>query len=617
MEIFSHLHCHSDKGSNLRLIDCITSIKDIVDKAVSLGNKGVAITDHESVSAHISAIKYVKAGKEKEKIPKDFKLILGNECYLVDDVLIGEDEKRYCTSPFYHFILLAKDETGHRQLRELSSLAWDNSFKTGKMERVPTIKRELKEIIENDRGHLIASTACLGGELPKLILEMRDLSTKDKKEKQKELDSFLEYCLSLFGDDFYLELQPSEDEEQQYVNSEIVKLSEERNIKTIITTDAHYIEESDRVFHKAYLNSHEEEREVDDFYSTTYMMDGTQIHSYMDENIGKEKVSLSLSNTIEITDKVEEYDLYHPTIVPAADIPEFELSHLFKSGYDRYPYIKSFAYSDDVFDRYLLKLIEDGFNDKVPYEEMTQEEIIECIERIEIELKEMWLVTEKLKTSISSYYLSTLELINIMWDEGDSIVGIARGSVTGMFTMYLIDIIQMNPMKWKLPHWRHISHEKVELSDIDIDTAANRRKQIIEAVKKRKGERYVLNCCTFKTEGSKSAIHTTCRGMDIDVDVSHYIANMIPVTRGFTWTLSDCMYGNAEEDRKPIKEFINEVAKYPNLIETAMKIEGLVCGRSMHASAVYVFNEDFTAHNARMKTPSGEYVTQFSMYDSD
>lgn len=78
----------------------------------------------------------------------------------------------------------------------------------------------------------------------------------------------------------------------------------------------------------------------------------------------------------------------------------------------------------------------------------------------------MWKVTEKIKNSISSYYISTLELIEIMWNAGDSLVGVARGSVTGMYTMYLIGLIQMNPIKWGLPHWRHISHEKAELSDL-------------------------------------------------------------------------------------------------------------------------------------------------------
>jgi len=229
----------------------------------------------------------------------------------------------------------------------------------------------------------------------------------------------------------------------------------------------------------------------------------------------------------------------------------------------------------------------------------------------------MWKVTEKIQTSISSYYITTLELIEIMWNEGDSLVGVARGSVTGMYTMYLIGLIQMNPIKWGLPHWRHISWQKAELSDVDIDSQRNRRSQIIEAVKRKRGERKVLNACTFKTEGSKSAVLTAARGLGIDNDVSQYIANMIPITRGFTWSLQDCIEGNVEEERKPIKEFINEITKIPGLLETALSIEGLISGRSIHASAVYIFNEDFVEHNARMKAPNGTYITQFNMKDSD
>lgn len=158
---------------------------------------------------------------------------------------------------------------------------------------------------------------------------------------------------------------------------------------------------------------------------------------------------------------------------------------------------------------------------------------------------------------------------------------------------------------------------KTTVLSVDIDTQRNRRKQIIEAVKKRKGERHVLNSCTFKTEGSKSAVITAARGLGIDNDTAQYIANLIPITRGFTWSIHDCIYGNEEEERKPVIEFVNEIKKIPNLLETALNIEGLISGRSIHASAVYLFNDDFTEHNARMRAPNGVYITQFNMKDSD
>ena len=600
------LHDHDDY-SNIRLVDSINKVKNLIYRSVELGHKGLAITDHESVSGHVDALKIVKEGKQNGTIPKDFKLILGNEIYLVNSLEEVRDNYVPKETKFWHFILLAKDAVGHHQLRELSSLAWDNSFYTGRMERVPTLKKDLVKVVKDNPGHLIASTACIGGELPYWIL----------KKNWDKANEFLQFCYDLFGTDFYLEMQPNDSEEQSTVNKVLVSMSEQCGIPLIVTCDVHYLKKGDAIFHQGFLNSHEEEREVGDFYKTTYMMTEEEIHSYLDPQIGAEVAQLAIDMTDHVGSCIEEYDLYHPTIVPETEIPEFEMRHTFKDYYGNYPYIKKYAYSENKFDRYLLYLIEDGFMQKGWYLGITDEEYRKLLDRIEIELSEMWQVTEKIHTSISSYYLSTLELIDIMWNEGDSLVGIARGSVTGMYTMYLIGLIQMNPLPWGLPHWRHISHQKAELSDVDIDSQRNRRTQIIEAVKRRKGERKVLNCCTFKTEGSKSAVLTAARGLGIDNDAAQYIANLIPITRGFTWSIHDCLYGNVEADRKPVTEFANEIRKFPNLLETAQSIEGLVNGRSIHASAVYIFNEDFVEHNARMKAPNGTYITQYNMKSSD
>lgn len=604
-----YIHNHSE-FSNMRMLDSIIKIETLVDNAINLGLKGIGITDHESLSGHVRLMKYVENGKKKGTIPQEFKVIYGNEIYLVDGLTEPDDTgKRVATSPFYHFILLAKDEVGHKQLRQLSSLAWEASYYTGKMERVPTTKDNLYKIVSQNKGHLIASTACIGGELGKRILN---------GDSENDILEFIDFCKELFGDDFYLEMQPSNNPEQIYVNETIIQLSEKYNIPYVITTDTHYLNKEDREVHEAYLNSKEdEERELDEFYATTYMMSQEEIHNFLDRQIGSECVAKAFKNSLLLADKVEEYSLFCPTIVPAADVPDFKVDHLFGKYYDNHEYIQKFAYSDNQYDRYLLKLVEDGFYEKIPFTTFSSDKFFEYVDRIETELKEMWLVTEKLGTSISSYYLTTLELIEIMWNEGDSLVGIARGSVTGMETMYLIGLTQIDPIPWGLPCWRHITHEKIELSDVDIDSQQSKREQIIQAVKKRKGHDRVLNCCTFRTEGSKSAILTAGKGLGLGADIKSYIANMIPVTRGETWSLSDCVYGNEKEGRKPIKEFINECEKYGKLLEIALTIEGLVCGRSMHASAVYLFNDSYIEHNAMMRTPKGVEVTQFNMKDSD
>lgn len=602
---YFNLHTHTEY-SNLRLLDSTNKIGKLIDKAVELGLKGIAITDHESVSGHVKALQYQKKLKDKNI---DFKIILGNEIYLVDSLEEVRDNYTSGATKFYHFILLAKDEMGAEQIRRISSKAWENSFYTGKMERVPTIKSDLEEIIGNNKGHIIASTACAGGELSHWIMQ---------NNPDKCLD-FIDWCQEVFlPENFFLEMQPNDSEEQKRINQTIIKISSQLDIPYIITTDAHYLSADQILVHEAYLNSREDgSRETAEFYKTCYLMDAEEIHRWMDDQIGKVNVDLALQNTVSIGDMVQFFDLEHPTIVPAYEVPEFELGHIFKDYYEKFEYIYKFATSENEYDRYFLKLVEDGFIKKTPYNLLTTEQYLALLERLNVELQEMWLVTEKLGTSISAYYLTTRDLVNIMWEEGDSLVGVARGSVTGMYSMYLTDIIQINPLIYGLKHWRHISHSKIELSDVDLDSAANRRGKILQAVKQKRGADKALNCCTFKTEGSKSAILTAARGLGVSNDEAQYIANLIPVTRGFTWSINDCLYGNEVEDRAPVTEFANECEKYDGLLETAMAIEGMVCGRSIHASAVYLFNDDFNKHNAMMKAPNGVPVTQFNMKDSD
>lgn len=145
----THAHSHF---SNIRLLDSINRPKDLILTAAKLGLKGIALTDHEVLSGHVEWLQLEKKLKEENKIPKDFKCILGNEIYLTND--------RSKSQKYFHFILLAKDTEGHRQLRELSSKAWYNSYYDRGMERVPTLKTELKAIIEKNKGHIIATSAC-------------------------------------------------------------------------------------------------------------------------------------------------------------------------------------------------------------------------------------------------------------------------------------------------------------------------------------------------------------------------------------------------------------------------------------------------------------------------
>lgn len=623
-------HNHTDY-SNLRLIDSTNKVENLIMRAVELGHKGVGITDHESLSGHIQALQFIKKGKEKGKIPKDFKLALGNEIYLIDNdrSVVIEDYANGIKTRFYHYILTAKDEVGHRQLRELSSMAWDNNYFTGGMERAPTLKKDLERIVGENKGHLVGTTACLGSEFAQLVLELINLEKAHEgalsptiKNIKIRIFEFLQWNINVFGkENFYIELQPARYEEQIEYNRKAVEIAKSMNVGWIIATDSHYLSAEHREVHKAYLNSKEAgdgDREVDDFYYYAHMMGVEEIFDHMADCLDIDDILIGLENTIKIGDMIEEYDLYHPVIVPKINLPKFEVKHIFKKWYDEYEYIKKFAYSDDEQDRYYLHLVEEGFVDKIPFSSFSKEFFLEHLARINEEMMELWLITDEINTKLSSYYITTREIINIMWEEGDSLVGVARGSVTGWFTAYLMDIIQANPITWNLPHWRHIHHSRPDMADIDLDSQQSRRQQILQALRNYFGARQVLNICTFGTEGGRSAILTACRGLDVDNDEGQFLANLIPSERGSDWSLYDSIHGNEKEGKQPVKELINEMNKaHPKLIEVSLGIEGLVNKRSIHASGVYIFQDDFVTQNAMMKSPNGQPTTQFNMQDSD
>jgi DNA polymerase-3 subunit alpha len=582
----------------------------MIDYAVEIGMSGLSITDHETLAAHVEAIQYVKKQKEKGKIPKDFVLGLGDEIYLVDRQVAEHARETNEAIKYYHFLLTAKDRFGYQGLKEITSLAWENSFWHRGMERVPTYKDDLEKIMEKYKGHIIATTACLGSEWDQTILNwVREEHVGKKQEYKLKIHKLMLWYKKLFGDDFYIEIQPSFNQEQQLYNKNAIIVANAYKVKTVVATDAHYLNKEQAKIHETYLRADEGEREVAEFYSSTYMMSVDEMWEYFDGNISATQFEESVNNTLELMKKIEEFDLYHEIIVPHIKIPDFELSHLFKDCYDKYEYIRKFSISPRIEDRYHLFKIEQGF---IKYR---QEMNDENLERINEEYKELWLTSEKIGQAVSSYYLLTQKVVDLMWLV--SFVGVSRGSAASWYTVYLLGITQINPIKYNLPHWRHLTHERPEMPDIDIDTEASQRAAIIEIMKREFGENNVLNISTLTKEKTRSAILTAARGMGIDNDIAQNIANLIPTDKTGMWTLRECLEGNEEENKKPVKELIEELKQYPGFLEAVETIEGLVSGRSVHASGVYIYNEGYLSQNAMMKTTGGQYVTQFNMGDSD
>ena len=439
------LHCHSEY-SNTKNLDCIVKLKDLINTASDMGFKGIAITDHECLSGHIKARQFEKA---VQKTNPEFKVCLGNEIYLIKERQIEERQD------YYHFILIAKDEIGHKYLRELSTRAWANNYWERGQNRTATLFTDFEDVVK-ERGHLIGSTACLGGYLPKLIMQYSQ--TQDYQYKVL-IDNFVNWGIETFGkEDFYFELQSAITEEQITVNKTLLKLSEFYGIKCILTDDVHYLHKEDRPIHEAFLSSREAERELAEFYEATYFKTD-------EENIERlnyltiEQIQSLYDNSMEILDKVQHYELTKDIIVPERKIGEPVLQGIFEPYYDKYEYINLFAHSMYAQDKFLLLQVENGFIEK-------KQEFNETnLARINTELKTLWLVSDRLKQRLSAYYNLTQEVINLMWDDeyGGSLVGVSRGSASGFYICYLMNIVQMNPIKWNLCEWRHISESRPEL----------------------------------------------------------------------------------------------------------------------------------------------------------
>lgn len=626
---FTHLHNHSDY-SNLRLLDSINKIEDMILYVNSLGQTALALTDHESLSGHIDFILTVEELKKNKKINENFKVILGNEIYLVNEKTMKEEIDTYNSTSFYHFLLLAKDNEGHRMLRELSTKAWTRMFNFKNMDRVPTYYTDFEEIVGDDKGHLIASTACLGGYFPRLVTNLLLEENKDKQECIKdEIDDFLMWCISTFGEnDFYIELQPSLNEDQISFNKKAMQIAEAYGLKCIITTDSHYLTSESKPIHEAYLTSNEEgssNREVGEFYQSTHFFTINELIDNMNY-LSSEQLENAILNTYEIQNKIEEYHLANDQEIPLTPIPPKSTWGEHKSLYEfakNYKHIQAMIDStDNIYNQFLINLAFNGIEKRIK----NKNDYEKVFERMDIECKELLGISEAKNQPVAGYFTTMDKIINIIWHKANAIVPPGRGSAGGYIIDYLVGITQVNPLTQgvEMPHFRFISAERPDYPDIDIDIPSHKRNKVFDEVKKYYqsigGD--LVRVCTFGTETAKSAIQTACRGLKINSDIGLYLSSLIPVERGKVWSISDCYYGNSKKDRQPVTEFKNIVDEWTenkgkNLLEVALGIEGLINKRSSHACGVLPVNDAFTKHNAKMRTPSGEIVSQFDLHHSE
>ena len=599
------LHNHTDY-SNLRLRDSINKLEDLLNYADELNQEVIAITEHETIS---NAIKIEEAYNKIKKKGSKLKVILGNEIYLCrnglnkDNFIKGQDK-------YAHFILLAKNKEGHKQIRKLSTRAWMRSYMTGKMRRVPTYYSDLEEIIGQNKGNVIGSTACIGGMLPTQLLKYRE------NQDQELYSAIIDWCnrmVNIFGEgNFFLEMQPSHNKDQIYVNKELLKLSKILNIPYIITTDSHYLKKEEASIHEAYLNSQEGDREVKEFYATTYLMDTEELESFFDYFTEKE-LEVAYNNILSIKDMCIDYSLFKPLRIPELSwkIPKTKIISDFY--FEKVPMLKTFIKSSYKGDNILARIIVD----KIIEDETLQNE--QTYFEINDNLKITWESSEKNHAHWSAYFLNLQGIIDTCWESG-SLVMPGRGSGVGFILLYVLGITQINPLreKTKTYSWRFLNPERVSVLDVDFDISGLKRNQVLKGFRKKYGEDRIANVVTFGTEKSKSAILTAARGLGIDVDIAQSISALIPSDRGMIRSLDQCMYGDKTNGFKPIPEFVKVMTKdYPELWEIAHRIEGLICRMGIHAGGVIFVDEDFEESTALMRAPDGTIVTQFELHDAE
>ena len=596
--------------SNIRILDALANPEELIDRAVEIGLDGIAITEHGNVCSAPRVNFYEE--KIREKNP-NFKVILGTEIYLTDT--------RKKNQQYYHCVLLARDAIGHKMLRELTSIAWLNSYFDRGMERVPSLRSEVEEIITKyGKGHLIMTQSCLGGRVNHHLLGLIEAQENNSPQEAKYhydiIVDFVNWADEWFGDDFYFEVAPAPYPEQIKVNRRLPNLAKFFNKKIVIGDDAHRVRKEDYVSHKALLNSQMGEREdIDKFYLYTYLQTEEEIKEHLKEcDLDYDEM---VRASEEIYNKIERFSLRNNQHVNKVEVPFYpkEAPNSHKYDVDKYPTLDYLMHSEVPAERYWInycqeQLIKRNINNDT------------YLAQLETEADIQKTVGEKLNTCLFNYPIFLNNKIDLFWENGTT-VGVGRGSSVAGLNHYLFDLVQLDCIEEGIPHyWRFLNKERLELPDIDIDIAPSVRPKIFEKIREKDGELSLVQVCTFGTMTSKSAVQSACRGYrtedfpdGIDTDIAKYMTSLIPQERGFVWSISDTVYGNAEKNRKPVLRFIDEVNKYPGLLEIILKIEGCISRRGTHASGVLFLEKDHEFdEGAIMRSPDGSLVTQYDLH---
>ncbi len=562
MTSFTHLHVHS----HYSVLDGASHIEKLVAKVKELGMDSIALTDH-------GAMYGIKEFHE-EALKSGIKPILGIETYVARRTRNDKEGKQ--DSSGYHLILLAKNKTGYQNLIKLSSRAFvEGYYYRARIDR---------ELLEQFHEGLIASSACLGGEVPKMI----------ENYGEDAADEPIQWYKNLFGDDFYLEIMahPAEDpriraevyERQLVVNESIKRLAAKHNVKVIATNDVHFIEAADAEPHD-HLLCITTGKKLNDPARMRYTR-----HEYLKSTEEMQKLFAdypqALENTREIVDKVEVYVLNSAPIMPDFPLPD--------------------GFTDPG--EYLRHITMEG-----AYERWGKPLFHEAGERLNFELDTI------IKMGFPGYFLIVADVIKKAREMG-VLVGPGRGSAAGSAVAYACQITNIDPIKYDLLFERFLNPDRISMPDIDIDFDDDGREKVLNYVVKKYGYDRVAHIITFGTLAAKSAIKDVGRSLDVELPRVNAIANLIPegpkVTIKQALKESPDLSKLAKEGDEKIKSILN----------VAQNLEGTVRQTGVHACGIIISKESLENYipickdskaNLLITQYDGHYVEPIGMLKMD
>lgn len=592
MEDFIHLHVHTYYS----ILDGQSPVEKLVDKAVANGMRGMAITDHGNMFGVKELYNYCNKinGKLKEQGKEPFKPIFGCEMYVARRTK-ADRVKEKGDAGGYHLIVLAKNYHGYKNLIKLVSRAWVDGFYS----KPRTDRSDLEKYHED----LIVCSACIAGEVPAKILKGDIPGAREA----------IEWYKSIFGDDYYLELQRHEVKDpnqranretfplQQRANKEILKLAKEYGIKVVCTNDCHFVDQENAEAHD-HLLCLSTGKELNDPTRMLYSkQEWFKTREEMNEIFAD--VPEALSNTLEILDKVETYSIDHSPIMPFFPIPEefgteeetrkrISPEELFRefttdengkeimSHEEAEKKIKKLGGIDKLYRikfeaDYLAKLAYDGA--KRLYGEPLSDEVYE---RVKFELHIM-------KTmGFPGYFLIVQDFINSAQDELGVMVGPGRGSAAGSVVAYCLGITKIDPIKYDLLFERFLNPDRISLPDIDTDFDDDGRGKVLEWVEDKYGHDKVAHIITYGTMATKNSIKDVARVEKLPLDISNRLCKAIPDK------LPDGMKMNLTNAIKCVPELREAEAsanpQMANTIKYAKMLEGTVRGTGIHACGTII-----------------------------